>query len=128
MVTEAAGAVVILAVDIAADSSADSDLTGPRQHRDPQSHRQRRFHQRVETDTAVDIDHSRRRLDGVDPIQRGHIDDQSATVLSVVAIGTAKTAGDHPAVATVGGLGGHPGHSFDDLLGIRGAENLGDAG
>ena len=91
VVAEAAGAVVVLAVDVAADGSADGHLTGARQHRDPQSARQRSPHQLVEADTAVDVDHAGGSVDGVDPVQQGHVDDQAAAVLGVIAVGTAQS-------------------------------------
>ena len=56
VVAEAAGAVVVLAVDVAGDGAADGDLTGAGQHRDPQAERQRGTHQLVEVHAGVDVD------------------------------------------------------------------------
>ena len=66
-------------------------------------------------------------VDGVDPVECGHVDDQPAAVLGVVAVGTAESAGEHAAVAARCLVGGAD-HGPDDLFGIRGAQNLGDAG
>ena len=128
MISEAAGAVVVLSVDVATDRAADGYLAGSGQYRDPQSGRQGRSHQLIQADSAVDVDHACPGVDRVNPIQCGHVDDQSAAVLGVVAVGAAQSARDDPAMPAFGGLGGHPGDDFDDLLGIRGVEHLGDTG
>jgi hypothetical protein len=60
----------------------------------------------------------------VDAVQGGHVDDEAAAVLGVVAVGAAEAARDHAAVLTVGGLG----HRLDDHLGIGGRQHLGHAG
>ena len=112
VVAEAARAVVVLAVDVARDRAADGDLAGAGQHRHPQPERQRRLHQRVEADAGVEVDQAGVAVDGVDPVQRGHVDDQAAAVLRVVAVGAAQSAGDHAALA---GLR----HGLGDHLGIR---------
>ncbi len=56
MITEAARAVMVLAVDVAGDGPADGDLAGARQHRHPEAERQCRPHQLIEVHTGVDVD------------------------------------------------------------------------
>ena len=128
VVAEAAGTVMVLAVDVATDRTADRHLSGAGQHRNPQALREGGLHQLVEADASVDVNDARGDVHRVDPVQCGHIDDQSTAVLGVVTIGPTQSAGDHPAVATLGGFGRHPGDGPDDLLGIRGRQNIGDTG
>lgn len=94
VVTEAASAVMVLAVDIAGDRPADGDLPGSRQHRDPQPERQGGFHQLVEVDPGVDVDQLGVGVNGVDSVQRRHVDHQPTAVLGVVPIGAAQPARD----------------------------------
>ena len=44
----------------------------------------------------VDVDQVGVAVHRVDPVQRGHVDDEAAAVLRVVAVGAAQSAGDHP--------------------------------
>ena len=97
-------AVVVLAVDVAGDRAADGDLPGAGQHRHPQAERQCGPHQRVEVHAGVDVDEVAVAVDRVDLVQRGHVDDQPAAVLGVVAVGPAQPPGDDAAGAAVGGL------------------------
>ncbi len=95
VVAEAAGAVVVLAVDVAGDRAADGDLPGAGQHRHPQPERQRGAHQLVEVHAGVDVD-ERGRPRSIEWIwfSGGHVDDEAAAVLGVVAVGAAQSAGD----------------------------------
>ena len=105
VVAEAARAVVVLAVDVARDRAADGDLPGARQHRNPQTEWQRRFHQLVEAHAGVHVCHAGVGVDRVDVVQRRHVDDQATAVLRVVAVRAAQAAGDHAPSAGVGDLG-----------------------
>jgi hypothetical protein len=102
VVAERTGAVVVLAVHVAADRTADGDLAGAGQHRDPQAVGQCRAHQLVEAYPGVDVDGGRVRIDVVDPVQRGHVDHDAAGVLRYVTVGTTKATRDDPALE-VGG-------------------------
>ena len=123
VVAEAARAVVVLAVDVAGDRAADGDLAGAGQHRHPQPERQRGPHQLVEVHAGVDVDEPGVGVHRVDLVQRGHVDDQAAAVLRVVAVGAAQPAGDHAARAAVGRLrdrlGDHLGVGVDSTCATR---------
>ena len=56
VVAEAAGGVVVLAVDVVGDRAADGDLARAGQDRDPQPERQRDAHQPVEGHARVEVD------------------------------------------------------------------------
>ena len=123
MVTKGTGGVVVLAVDIRADSTTDGDLAGTRQNRNPQAIRQGGLHELVEGDSTVDVDDARLRVDGVDVVERLHVDDEAAGVLRGVTVGAAHTAGDDTA-AQVGRLIsvvlGHLGDGGLDDVDVRG--------
>ena len=127
VVAEAARAVVVLAVDVGADGTADGDLPGTGQHRHPQPERQRSLHQLVEADTGVHVGDGGVTRDGVDGVQRGHVDDDAAAVAGVVAVGAAEAA-RHDAAAEVGravraGVG-HPTDGGRDQLDIGGRQHV----
>ena len=102
VVTEGTGGVVVLAVNIGADSSTDGDLPGAGKHRNPQPVGECGFHELVEGDATVDVGNSRVRVNGVDFIERSHVDDKTTAVLGRVAVGTAQTTGDHATLEVVG--------------------------
>ena len=58
MVTKGTGRVVVLAVNIRADSTTDGDLAGTRQNRNPQAIRQGGLHQLVQGDATIDVHQS----------------------------------------------------------------------
>ena len=90
VVAEAADDVVGLAVDVGADRAADRDLTGARQHRQPQAVRQRGAHQRVEADARVDVDEPALGVDRVDLGEARHGEHGAARVLRGIAVGAAR--------------------------------------
>ena len=102
VVTEGTGGVVILTVNIRADSTADGDLSGAGKHRNPQPVGKGGLHELVEGDTTVDVGNSRVRIDGVDFIERSHVDNKTTAVLGWVAVGTAQTTGNHATLEVVG--------------------------
>ena len=51
----------------------------------------------VEVDATVDVDDARRGVDAVNAVEGIHVDDESAGVLRVVAVGAAEAAGDDAA-------------------------------
>ena len=77
---------MVLAVDVAGDGPADGDLAGARQHRDPEAERKGCAHQLVEVHARVDVDEVALAVHRVDLVQRGHVDDEAAAVLCVVAV------------------------------------------
>ena len=58
--------------------------------RNPQPVRQRRLHQRVEADAGVAGRRWRVGVDGVDPLQRRHVDGQATAVLAGLVVRTAQ--------------------------------------
>lgn len=128
MVTKGTGGVVVLAVDVRADSAADGDLAGTRQDRNPQAVGQSGLHELVKGDATVDVDNARLRIDGVDLVEGLHVDDEATGVLRGVTVGTAHTAGDD-ATAQVGGLISvvlsHLGDGSLDDVDVWGGQNVG---
>ena len=128
VVTKGTGGVVVLAVDIRANSAADGDLAGTRQNRNPQAVRQGGLHELVQGDATVDVDNARLRIDGVDFVERLHVDDEATGVLRGVTVGAAHTAGDD-ATAQVGRLISivlsHLGDGRLDDVDVWGGQNVG---
>ena len=128
VVAKRARRVVVLTVNIRADRTTDGDLAGTRQHRNPQAIRQGGLHQLVEAHARVDVDNAGIRVDGVDPVQRSHIDDQTATILGGVTIGAAQAAGDDAAALVLGQvrvLIRDPLDCLRDRVHVRGGQDLG---
>ena len=100
VVAEAAGAVVVLAVDVAGDGAPTVTCRVPgstgthNPSGSPAFINWSRFTP-ASTSTVPVVG-----VDRVDAVQGGHVDDEAAAVLGVVAVGAAEAARDHAAVAT----------------------------
>ena len=121
VVAEAADDVVGLAVDVGADRPADRDLTGARQHRQPQAVREGGAHQGVEADARVDIDEPALGVDCVDLPEAGHDEHGAARVLRGIAVGASEAARDDPA-------GTRAGDRSDHVLDRAGCDDPGERG
>ena len=131
MVTEGAGRVVVLTVNVGANGATNGHLAGARQHRNPQAIRQGGLHQLVKSDTTIHVDNGGLRVDGVNVIHRLHVNDQAASVLGRVAIGAAHAPGDHTPLEVVGFIGVgfcHQGNRTSNLFHVRGGKHLGGGG
>lgn len=85
---------VVLAMDVGADRAAHRDVAGPRGHRHEPAERQEHLHQPVQAHARVAHDEARLRVDGTDPVQRGHVEYGAARVLRRVAVRPPEPAGD----------------------------------
>ena len=124
MVAEAAGAVVVLAVDIAADSPTYRDLPGAGQHRDPQPVRKDHPDQAVQRDAGLDYDRGRGRIDLQYPVQPGGIDHHAAAVLRHIAVAAAQPPGHHAATQRPAGRLGNLGDRVNHDLRVGRAQHM----
>ena len=131
VVAEGAGGVVVLAVDVGANSAADSHLASAGEDRDPKAVGQGCFHQLVEGNTSIHVSQGRIWVDAVDSVEGFHVDDEATGVGGRVPVGAAAAAGDDAAFQ-VAGLGlvifGNHTDSTDDLFRVAGREHLGSGG
>ena len=131
VVAEGAGGVVVLAVDVRADGAADGDLAGAREDRNPQAERQGRLHELIQGHAAIHHDEGGVRVDGVDLVERLHVDDQAAAVLSRVTVGAAHAAGDDAAAQVLRLVGVVISHLCDgglDFFNVLGRQHMGGRG
>ncbi|EFE81574.1 predicted protein [Streptomyces albidoflavus] len=103
---EGAGAVVVGSVQVGADRAAHRDPLRPRWHRHEPAQRQHQFGQPVQGDPGVAQDGAAGRVDGVHPVERGHVEDVAPGVAGGVPGGPAPAPGDGaPMPAVADGLG-----------------------
>ena len=131
MIAEGAGRMVVLAMNIGANSTTNSDLASARQNRNPQAIRQCCLHQLIQRHTAVDINNGAVGIDGVDLVESLHIDNQATGVLCRIAIRAAHTAGDNTALQVRGLrriLFRHRGHGLGDDVQVGSAQHFTGSG
>lgn len=71
-----------------------------RQHRNPQTVRQNRPHQRIETDPGVHVNDPAVGIYVVNAVHGGHVDHQTAAILGRVTVAAPQPSRDHPARAS----------------------------
>ena len=119
---------VVFAVNVRADRAADGDLAGAGQYRNPQPVGQCGLHQLVEGDAAVNVHDGGFGVDGVDDVQRLHVDYDAAGILCGVTVGAAHATGDDAALEVVWlfrVLVRYQLDGFDDFLDVGGGKYLG---
>lgn len=97
VVAEGTCRVVVLAVDVRANCTADGDLAGTGKNRNPQAVGKGSLHELVQGDAAVNVNDARLRIDGVDVVEGLHVDDEATAVLGGVTVGAAHATSDDTA-------------------------------
>ena|GEM_PF-7117731 len=122
---------VVFAVDVGSDGTADGDLAGAGEDGDPEAVGEGGFHQLVEGDAGVYVNDGGVGVDAVNGVERLHVDDESTGVGGGVAVGAAAAAGDNTAFQVAGFrlvvIGDHT-DGTDNLLRVTGGEYLGSGG
>ena len=94
---------VVLAVDVGSDRSADGDVARAGRHRHEPAHRDDIAEHRVERDTGFDVERSVVEV-GIDyPIERRAVEEDPTSTLRGIAVGAPEAAGKHRRLRFAGG-------------------------